>query len=406
MIQHWIWFTTRRGIGLSGRAALLRLFGSAERIHALTAKECCRTEGFEARWLEPLMDKSLDEAERILRQCDDKEISLLTYCDEAYPTCLKNIATPPALLYYRGKLPDFNNEPAIAVVGSRKCTPYGLLNAKQFGKQLAASGAIVVSGGARGIDTMALRGALDSTMPVVAVLGCGVDVVYPRENRFLFQDIIRHGCLISEYPPQTPPEAGHFPVRNRIISGLSLGVLVVEAPEKSGALITAELALEQGRDVYAIPGNVGVKSSAGTNRLLRDGAILVEDSWDVLRDYVARYPDRLVDGRNAKVAEKLFRARYGMALPVYTPLPVEAGFDKKDIDNPPRKAYSDGKATAPGLSGDEAQVLRVLGAETLHTDELVVRSGLPTARVLSSLTLLLIKGQIVKLPANYYKKKI
>lgn len=404
MLQHWIWLTGRRGIGTHGRAALLRLFGSAERIYALTTQECRETEGFEARWLEPLMDKSLDEAEKILRSCDDKGIRLLTYCDEAYPLYLKNISDPPALLYYKGTLPDFNHEAAIAIVGSRKCSPYGLLHAKQFGKLIANSGAIVVSGGARGIDTVALRGALDSTMPVVAVFGCGVDVVYPRENRLLFEDIARHGCLLSEYPPQTPPDRSHFPVRNRILSGLTLGVLVVEAPDPSGALITAQLALDQGRDVYAIPGNVGVASCAGSNRLLREGAIMVENGWDVLKDYVTLFPDKLADGRSQESARRIFKTRYGMALPVYTPLPNQEPRDKKSIDFSPPKGYSDEKA--PVLTPDETAVLSAMAAEQIHCDELTVRTELPAGRVLAALTMLQIKQRVEKLPGNYYRKKI
>lgn len=403
MLQHWIWFTARKGIGTRGRAALLRLFGSAERIYALTESECRKVEGFETRWLEPLLDKSLAPAEAVMEECDNKKIRLLTYCDEAYPTSLKNISDPPALLYYKGTLPDFNSEAAIAIVGSRKCSPYGLLHAKQFGKLIANSGAIVVSGGARGIDTIALRGALDSTMPVVAVLGCGVDVVYPRENRALFADIERHGCLISEYPPRTPPERGHFPVRNRIISGLTLGVLVVEAPEDSGALITAQLALEQGRDVYAIPGNVGVASCIGSNRLLREGAIMVENGWDVLKDYVPLYPDKLADGRSRELAQKVFRTRYGMALPVYTPLPAAEPAGKKPVDNPPPKAYSDKKEAS--FSSDEQKVLETLQTEGVHCDELVVRSGLPASRLMAALTMLQIKQRAEKLPGNYYRLK-
>lgn len=406
MYQHWIWLSTRKGIGTKGRADLLRLFGSAEHIYELKAADYCATEGFERRWLEPLLDKSLEEAEEILRDCDDKEIELLTYCDPLYPQALKNIADPPALLYYLGTMPDLNEEAAIAVVGSRRCTAYGLLQAKQFSKLIANCGAVVVSGGARGIDTMALRGALDSSMPVIAVLGCGVDVTYPKENYFLFRDIRHHGCLLSEYLPGTPPEAKNFPVRNRIISGLSLGVLVVEAPEKSGALITAEAALNQGRDVYTIPGNLGVKSCEGSNRLLREGAIMVDNGWDVVKDYVYRYPDKIQDGRARETAEKLFRLRYGMRLPVYSPMPYREGDDKKSVDNPPPKAYSDKKKQPPALTADEETVYKTIGLAPMQADEIVAKSGLNAQRVTVALTMLQIKGQIDQLPGAHYRKKI
>ena len=290
MLKHWIWLTQCPGIGTRGVAALLRLFGTAERIYAMGERDYRDTEGFENRWLESLLDKATGEAQKVLVRCDDLGIRVLTYADPQYPERLRNIPDPPAVLYYKGNFPDFDREAAIAVVGSRRCSAYGLMYAKRFGRQIAACGGLVVSGGARGIDTMATFGALDAGTPVVTVLGCGLDISYPRENRELFGDVARRGCLISEYPPGTPPNGRHFPVRNRILSGLCLGVLVVEAPEGSGALITANQALEQGRDVFAIPGNIGVKHCEGSNRLLREGAILVESGWDVLRDYAREAP--------------------------------------------------------------------------------------------------------------------
>ena len=258
---------------------------------------CRSTEGFEARWLEGVLDKDLSAAEQILVDCDDKDIHIVCYHMDEYPDRLRSLPDAPPVLYYRGSLPNFDDEAAIAVVGTRKCSAYGLLHAKQFSRLIAASGGMIVSGGARGIDTMALRGALDSMMPVACVLGCGVDVVYPPENRFLFRDIVAHGCLLSEYPPGTRPDRGNFPARNRIISGLSVGVLVIEAPEQSGALITAQHALEQGRDVFAIPGNIGVKNNEGTNRLLREGAQMVTDGWELLSNYTYLFPGKLADAR-------------------------------------------------------------------------------------------------------------
>ena len=402
MLKHWIWLTTRPGIGVHGRAALLRLFGTAERIFEMKERDYLAAEGFECRWLESLLDKSLDEAEKILIECDDKSIRLVTYTDGAYPSRLRNISDPPALLYYCGTLPDFDNEAVIGVIGSRRCSAYGLLHAKQFSKLIASSGGIVVSGGARGIDSMALRGALDSEMPVACVLGCGVDVVYPPENRELFRQIAAHGCLLSEYRPGTRPERGNFPVRNRIISGLALGVLVVEAPERSGALITANLALEQGRDVFAIPGNIGVKSCEGSNRLIRDGAIVVENGWEILREYEHLFPGKLSDGRSREAMERGFMARFGRPAPVYTPVVLEEPVDKKVIDNPENRNYSDVKEKVPVLAGDEAAVFAVLSEQPELADELVVRSGLPAQRVAAALTMLQIKGLARKQAGNRY----
>lgn len=399
MLKHWIWLTNRPGIGVHGRAALLRLFGTAEQIYRMKESEYLAAEGFDRRWLEGLLDKSLDEAEKILTQCDNKEIRLLTYADSAYPNRLKNIVDPPALLYYRGTLPDIDREAVIAVVGSRRCSAYGLLHAKQFSKLIASSGGIVVSGGARGIDSMALSGALDSEMPVLCVLGCGVDVVYPPENRGLFRQIESHGCILSEFKPGTRPDRGNFPVRNRILSGLALGVLVVEAPEKSGALITANQALEQGRDVFAIPGNIGVKSCEGSNRLIRDGAIVVENGWEVLREYRHLFPDKLSDGRSREAMERSFMARFGRPAPVYTPVVLEE--PKKVIDNSEAAKYSDEKEP-PQLAGDEAAVYAVLSAEPTLADDIVAQTKLPAQKVAAALTMLQIKKLAVKQPGNRY----
>lgn len=406
MLKHWVWLTTRKGIGIRGCASLLRLYGTAEEIYTRKASDYLATESFDRRWLEGLCDKSLAAAEKILVDCDNLGIRILTYADEAYPDRLRNIPDPPVLLYYKGCVPEFDREAVIGVVGSRRCSAYGLLHAKQFSKLIAASGGIVVSGGARGIDTMALRGAMDSSMPVVCVLGCGVDVVYPRENRFLFSEIAQHGCLLSEYPPMTPPERGNFPVRNRLISGLSLGVLIVEAPEKSGALITAEHALEQGRDVFAIPGNIGVKQCEGSNRLLREGATMVENGWEVLLDYVHLFPDKLSDGRNKETLHQIYQQRFKLALPVYSPVAISDSGDKKVVDNPAPKIYSDEKEKIPdGLSEDEALVLSKLTEAPIHGDTLVAQCALPASRVMAALTFLQIKGAVQKLAGNYYQRK-
>lgn len=400
MLKHWIWLTTRKGIGIVGRAQLLRLFGSAERIYALTERDCLDTEGFEKRWLEGVLDKSLDLPLKILKDCDERDISVLTYADRAYPERLRNIADPPAVLYYRGQLPKIDHEAVIGIVGTRACSAYGLLHAKQFARLIAASGGIIVSGGARGIDTMALRGALDSAVPVVCVLGCGIDVPYPPENRNLFCDIMQHGCIISEYPPGTRPDRGNFPVRNRIISGLSLGVLVIEAPERSGALITAQLALEQGRDVFAVPGNLGVKNNEGTNLLLREGAIMATDGWDVISVYSHRYPDKLVDGRTKEAHARIYRARFGSALPVYSPIPETN--DKLSIDEPPVSVYSGEKRE--DFSQEEQTVFRCIASTPVHIDRIIEECGLTTSQTTAVLTMLLIRGSIKKLDANYYQR--
>ena len=391
MLKHWIWLTQCKGVGTVGCARLLRMFGTAERIYELTEAQCKQMEG--------ILDKDLSEAEKILRDCDEKDVQILVYSDSLYPERLRNIADPPAVLYYKGTFPTLDEEASIGIVGTRRCSAYGLVQAKQFSNLIANSGGIVVSGGARGIDTMALSGALDSLMPVICVLGCGVDVVYPRENAGLFQTIQQHGCLVSEYPPGTGVQRGNFPVRNRIISGLSVGVLVVEAPEGSGALITANLALEQGRDVYTIPANIGAKHGAGSNRLLQEGAMAVFDGWEVLENYVHLFPDKLADGRSRKSIQNLYKTRFGSALPVYSPVTQWENVERNAPETPPEKASVDTK----GLSAEEKTVLGVIGTEPTHSDVIIERSAMAPARVLATLTMLQIKGKIVKLGGNCYK---
>ena len=219
------------------------------------------------------------------------------FLDAAYPGRLKNIYDPPALLYCKGRLPLLDDLLCVAVVGTRDCTPYGVACAEKLGFGLASGGAAVVSGLAKGIDAAAIRGALRAGGVTVGVVGNGLDVYYPYESRYLYEDVASAGILLSEYPPGTEPASGHFPVRNRIISGLSLAALVVEAPEKSGALITAATALEQGRDVFAVPGPIDAPASVGCNRLIRDGAGLVSDASDILREYEGRFVLNLKESR-------------------------------------------------------------------------------------------------------------
>lgn len=217
-------------------------------------------------------DEIRSAADRILETCSKKKIDILAISDDEYPEMLKYIVDPPIVLYVRGMIPKANS---IAIVGSRKASGYGIENANKIAFDLALADICIVSGMARGIDTAAHAGALEAGGETVAVLGCGADVPYPPENRSLMERIIDSGAVISEYPPGTPPSTFNFPDRNRIISGMSVGTLIVEAGMKSGSLITANYALEQGRDVFAIPGNINNYNSMGTNRLIKDGAKMV-----------------------------------------------------------------------------------------------------------------------------------
>ena len=401
MLEYWLWLTTRRGLGNQGMHAVLRHFGSPEAAFYADAEACRAIEG--VRDPQPLAEKDLSEPRRILAECHRKSIHILTWQDAAYPGRLRNIDDPPLLLYYQGTLPDFDAEPVIAMVGTRKASLYGMQQAKTLGYQLARLGAIVVSGGADGIDTMGLTGALTAGRPVVAVLGCGVDIVYPAKNRGLFEDIRYHGCLLSEYPPGTPALGDHFPVRNRILSGLSLGVVVVEAPKKSGALITAARALEQGRDVFALPANVGTPTSAGNLQLLKDGAMLIEEGWDVMREYEQLYPE-LVSRQPEAVPMTMAPGQMQeiSAAKVAEKRSFPKKDDKKDVDNRENRDYIDVQEISDSLSPDEKTVIGLLSGQPAHMDEIIDRAQLPAGRVLSAITLLEVKQYIERLPGKRF----
>ena len=388
----------------AGAMAALRRFSTPEEIYFASGDALRGIEGLPDP--APLLDRDLSGAEEILARCYRKGIGILTIRDAAYPERLRNIDNPPLVLYWRGIIPAFDTEPVVAVVGTRHASAYGLVQAKRLGYQLGRMGAVVVSGGANGIDTLALKGALSAGRPVAAVLGGGVDVVYPAQNRDLFEDIARYGCLMSEYPPGTPALGAHFPVRNRILSGLSLGVLVVEAPRRSGSLITANFALEQGRDVFAVPANVGVTSCEGNIQLLKDGAIVVEDGWDVMKEYVSLYPElaqreptrfemTLAPEEIPKTDEK-----NGDRVAQDTDIPEKD--DRKSIDKPENKAYIDVQEILSKLSPDERAVVQALQDGPLPADDVIDRCQLPAGRVLASMTLLEVRGYVRRLPGRRF----
>lgn len=385
MLKYWLWLTTRKGLGVRGAYLVAELFPSPEAVYF--ADEATY-QAMGIRNYQPLLDKDLFLPEEILRRCYDRGIALLTMQDAAYPQQLRAIGDPPLVLYYRGQLPDFSNL-TIAMVGTRKASAYGMTQAMRLGFGLGKCGVTVVSGCAQGIDTSAMEGALTGGGTIVGVMGCGVDVAYPVSNRNLYRDVVYHGCLLSEYPPGTKPKPEFFPVRNRIISGLSHGVVVVEAPEKSGARITAQRALDQGRDVFTLPGNLGVKSFGGNLALLREGAVLVRDVQDILQEYLAVYPDIL---RKSEAYEKEQQEQSRAAVEPAPSAPAA----------PEPKAAPISRQVLDGLSEDEAAIVTLLMAKVMDADAIVDETQLPTGRVLAALTLLEVKGIVRRLPARRY----
>ncbi len=403
MLLYWIWFAELKEMSLLHKRRLLEQLGDPEEIYKSSdwVYERLQLPEKERRALQA---KDLRNAENILRDCTKKKIHLLPITESAYPSRLKNIPDAPILLYFRGILPDWESRPFIGIVGTRKASTYGLQISRLMGGQIAAGGGWVVSGCADGGDAAAMDGAMDVDCPVVGILGCGVDVVYPACNKKLFARILeKRGCLISEYPPETKAYGWHFPVRNRIISGICNGSLIVEAPEKSGALITARHALEQGRDVFVVPGNINSESCKGSNALLQEGATPVFSGWDVLREYGVLYPGKLdekkagavhlAENTPAKVAQK----------------PITPAFSqtdkKKPIDKEHISPYSDLDTNQPPLDADEQAIYDLLTREPQEPAELIAKLNMPSNKVLSILTMLAIKGVVRKYPGGRVSRK-
>ena len=272
------------GLGHRSIKHLVKFFGSAQAAWSADAYDLIKS-GLKKKQLEAFVTfrhEYPNAPEKLVGYCERQKINLCCILDEDYPPLLKEIDTPPMFFYYRGQLQPHAQR--IGIVGSRNNTRYGQTVALELGEELAAAGLTVVSGAARGIDTFAHRGALKSGR-TVAVLGCGINFLYPLENKKLFEQIVERGVVLSEFPPQLPPNSGTFPARNRIIAGLSRGVVVVEAGVKSGALITGDFAAEYGRDVFAIPGKIHEKMSVGCHELIREGATLIKDAKDILDEY-------------------------------------------------------------------------------------------------------------------------
>ena len=419
MLVHWIWLAHRPGLTDRMKAVLLQCFSDPEDIYFADAGAFDHVEGLTEEAREALRDKNLIPAEEILETCRREKLHLLTYRDAAYPGRLKNISDPPILLYYKGRLPDFDGSPLIGVVGTRKASAYGSQTAKRMGYQIGRCGGIVVSGMAYGIDGMAMAGALTAGQVTVGVLGCGADMVYPPSNKALFADVENYGCILSEFPPGTPPVKWNFPKRNRLISGLSCGVLVVEAPEKSGALITARQAADQGRDVFVVPGNIDIPTFVGSNRLLRDGAIAVGSGWDVLSEYEALFPDKIhkdtapavqtaYPDEVRKASEQGERPLEKVAQKLRLPKKKEnlkPESDKKVIDKPQSKPYIDLNEILPKLSREEQAIAMALKNGQRLVDDVIAETGLTTGKMLACLTMLELKGVIKRLPGKYITLK-
>lgn len=372
-LPYWLALNRVKGIGPARFKRLLDAFGSAEAAWrgSISAWQAAGIDTRTANGLEQQRKRIVPEAE--VERLIKLHVGVLRLSDDAYPRLLREITLPPPVLYVRGALRP-EDDWAVAIVGTRRATAYGRQIAERLAAELAQRGITIISGLARGIDTHAHTATLDTGGRTIAVLGCGPDLVYPPENARLAARIVENGCIITEFGPGAQPEAGNFPARNRLISGLSLGVLVAEAPDDSGALITTRFAAEQGRDVFAVPGNITSHASAGANRLIQDGAKLVLDVDDILSEL------------NLHLAPP---SPFTHA----TPSPQRQPAAPQDAPPPAQMELS---MLLPE-SDAEALVLQHLppGGEPRHIDELCRASSLPVATVSGALVMLELKGLVL-----------
>ncbi len=455
-LEHWVWLSSLR-INKRWMHRLLERFVDPQRVYEATALELRDLQLGTAQNV-ILQARDLQTAKDIISQCEKENISIVTMRDAAYPNRLRNIEVPPVLLYVGGHMPSFDEEAVITIVGTRTSSARANEIAYRFGYELADKGMLVVSGIAEGIDSAANAGALAAGARTVGVLGSGIDVCYPSSSKAVYHSILAgNGCLISEYPPGDRPYSWHFPERNRIMSGLAAGVLVIAAPERSGSLITASRALEQGREIFVVPGNIDDAEFVGSNNLVKHGAIPVTTPKDIVAYYYARFPNvfnaaevaaYMRDPSDQEALIRFNRRQPSLQVaskPVYViegksveqrpkgrardyDFHVFSEFSKRGKQNrrglnrerprPDGRESSDTAAyTAPAeernqnfdsLTEEQRKILSVLAEHadrTAHIDEIVNHSGFSVSEALTMLTELELDGVIVALPGKRFQIK-
>ncbi len=365
-IRHWIALNMIPGVGGATFRRLVKFFGSPGNALNASLSDLSRIRGLTPAVCESIVQhRGKIPIEQEMDAVEQHGCRVITMQDQLYPANLKAIYDPPHVLYVKGEMLP-GDSLSVAVVGTRSASSYGKTVAEKLSNHLAARGVTVVSGMAYGIDTAAHKGALSANGRTIAVMGNGLDVVYPSRNARLFEEIVSSGAAISEFPMGTQPLRSNFPRRNRLISGLSLGTLVVEAPERSGALITADCALEQGREVFAVPGQILSEMSSGTHNLIKQGAKLVESVEDILEE-----------------------------LPSHALLPME----EEDLE-------IEEKRVELQLSEEEYPVWEAVSVSPIHIDDISRQAGLPPYKVSAALVMLELKGLVQQLAGKMFTRKL
>lgn len=378
-VDYWLWLSLKPNMSASKMERLIEFFESPKNIFNMSKEQLSASKRLDNKTVKALADKSANRLLKVKELCETYSIKIITFDSEYYPENLRYISAPPYVLYTRSnKKINLNDYIRVAMVGNRRATTYGVESAKKFAYDLAKNNIVVVSGMAEGVDAASHRGAIEAGGITVAVMGCGLHKPYPYFHKELMNKIVETGVAISEYPPDVGVEKWHFPERNRIISGLSQGTLVVEAPERSGSLITANYAIDQGRDLFAVPGDITKERSVGTNNLLKEYAVAVTSAKDIFDHYSFEYTEI------AKIRQR--QKLKGIETEEYKEKP------KNDI-------YKD-------LTDEEKHIITKLSDIPVSFDGLLSATGIPADKLTSMITMLEIKGKIKTHPGKKFTLNI
>ncbi len=384
--DYWLWLSLKKSMTSAKIKVLLEYFSSPEEIFRASKEKLSSIKCLNRRTISGLSDKNLDRVIEIKRLCKIYGIKVLTYNSPYYPENLRNISAPPYVLYTRSaRRINLNKYIRIAIVGNRESTEYGEKIAENFAYDLANNGMVIVSGMAKGIDSAAHRGCINAGGITVAVMGCGLHMAYPSKNKELMEKIIETGIAISEYPPDCKPEKCYFPERNRIISGLSQGIIVAEAPKSSGSLITANYAIDQDRDLFAVPGDINLSRSEGTNNLIKEYAIAVTSARDIFEHYS-------FENFEIKKIRELQREN-GISAP-------EEYKEARENENIIKQEFY------IGLTDEEKHIITKLSKTPVNFEELLELTGISSEKLVSMITMLEIKGKIKTHPGKNFTLNI
>ena len=441
-ILYWIWLSEACGAAPKSFGRLVTRYDDPFELYRLEEEEIEHLDGVDRHLKERLCDKSLEVSYAILRYCKQNKVDIIVYTDPRYPARLRSIEDPPVLLYCLGRFPDMNRRLCIAMVGTREMSEYGQNTAYRVAYELAAAGAVIVSGMARGIDGVCAVAALEADGSTVAVLGSGISVVYPKEHAKLMKVIARKGAVITEYSPMARPSGPNFPRRNRIISGLCQGTLVVEGPMRSGALITSSLAIAQGRELFALPGKVDENNAEGPNGLIQNGARVALQAEDILLYYDFLYHD-VVDDKGLSRAKKQVHAvqsalgKYGVESVTDRAMrkqgtkrkshhetvnarPAEQSDGKvlraekeekasvltpQTTEKPSQKSCAPSQELLVSLDDTSRNVLEKMPLDRAVSPDAIAATGMDTGDVLTALTMLELGGFVSSLPGGLYVRK-